>query len=124
MVVTSPTATATAAAVIPGMGLPLISVLPEPWATKRPEELSPVQFIELTRLIYGAIDPCFSHNSTVVHDVTAATTSLTAVTARNVVSEGGSTADSTSTSSTAEELQQQQGKVAYQSQSIWRNTRM
>lgn len=27
--------------------------LPEQWATKRPEELTPVQFIELTHAMYG-----------------------------------------------------------------------
>ena len=27
--------------------------LPEDWAAKRPEEINPAQFIELTRLVYG-----------------------------------------------------------------------
>lgn len=31
-------------------------ILPEDWASKRPEELRPGQFVELTRLLYGAGD--------------------------------------------------------------------
>lgn len=33
----------------------LVTELPEKWATKRPEQLSPEQFIELTRDIYGVL---------------------------------------------------------------------
>ena len=32
----------------------LAQELPENWTTKRPEELSPGQFVEITRLLYGA----------------------------------------------------------------------
>ena len=45
---------------LPGMGLPIIKELPEPWATKRPEQLTPLQFIELTKVIYGALEPSTS----------------------------------------------------------------
>jgi hypothetical protein len=31
------------------------SCLPHDWATKRPEEIPPAQFIELTRLIYSGV---------------------------------------------------------------------
>jgi hypothetical protein len=31
----------------------LKQALPEDWASKRPEELTPGQFVELTRLLYG-----------------------------------------------------------------------
>ncbi len=34
----------------------LISTLPDNWATLRPEQIAPLQFIELTKLLYGEVN--------------------------------------------------------------------
>ena len=41
----------------------LVTDLPEKWATKRPEQLTPEQFIELTIDIYGPVSDSDTHDN-------------------------------------------------------------
>jgi 16S rRNA (adenine1518-N6/adenine1519-N6)-dimethyltransferase len=42
----------------------LSQILPDDWASKRPEELTPGQFVEVTRLLYGSSSSSSSNNNT------------------------------------------------------------